>query len=104
MRLLISLIPAIPRSLFNLESGILGNLFSSILLVYLIYYRLARLYGLLVQSLYPDSEAVDAGISTDSPYYVLAGGTCPTVGVTGHVVCGGYGMFGRMIGEELFSM
>lgn len=45
--------------------------------------RQARLYGFIV-SLFPSA--------------LFGGGTCPTVGVTGLVLCGGYGMLGRWLG------
>jgi hypothetical protein len=45
--------------------------------------RLARLYGLILNS-------------TSS--FFTTGGTCPTVGVTGHILCGGYGFHGRKHG------
>ena len=54
--------------------------------------RLARLYGAVIQY---SAEAAAAG-ATDT--LVVAGGTCPTVGVTGHTLCGGYGMLGRHVG------
>ena len=49
--------------------------------------RLARLYGTIIE--YSDSVPDN---------FVIAGGTCPTVGVTGHCLCGGYGMLGRYVG------
>jgi hypothetical protein len=36
--------------------------------------------------------------ATGDNTYVVAGGTCPTVGVVGHTLCGGYGMLGRFVG------
>lgn len=42
--------------------------------------RLARLYGLIVQLFDADHYNMP---------FVIAGGTCPTVGVTGHILCGG---------------
>ena len=47
--------------------------------------RLARLCGSAIQA-FPGGE------------FTIAGGTCPAVGVTGHVLCGGFGYFGREIG------
>lgn len=49
--------------------------------------RLARLYGIIIE-LTEKSEQK----------YILGAGTCPTVGVTGHVLCGGYGYLGRNLG------
>ena len=49
--------------------------------------RLARLYGLVINET----------ASWNAPY-VIAGGTCPTVGVAGHILCGGYGLLGREVG------
>ena len=64
--------------------------------------RLGRFYGLLIQALdekrkREEEEGVRVR-GSDGPMSVVAGGTCPTVGVTGHMLCGGYGMFGRYIG------
>jgi hypothetical protein len=56
--------------------------------------RLGRFYGLFIQSLYSHGSS----LAEDGKNYVIAGGTCPTVGVSGHVLCGGYGFFGREIG------
>ena len=52
--------------------------------------RLGRLYGSILE--------ITAGINTENLTYVMGGGTCATVGVTGHVLCGGYGMLGRELG------
>ena len=30
--------------------------------------------------------------------FIYGAGTCPTVGLTGHILCGGYGYFGRKLG------
>jgi hypothetical protein len=54
--------------------------------------RLGRLYGTVVDL-------------TDR--YAIAGGTCHTVGVTGHTLCGGYGFMGRAVGltsDQLVSI
>lgn len=48
--------------------------------------RLGRLYGLV------------ASLKGRGQTYLFGGGTCPTVGVTGHVLCGGYGYLGRLLG------
>jgi hypothetical protein len=50
--------------------------------------RLARLYGLVINSTQ----------SQRGETLVIGGGTCPTVGVSGHVLCGGYGLLGRQVG------
>jgi hypothetical protein len=54
--------------------------------------RLGKLYGSVINS-------------TDE--FAVAGGTCHTVGVTGHSLCGGYGFMGRKIGftsDQLISI
>ena len=37
-------------------------------------------------------------ISSLTLYFFFLIGTCPTVGVTGHILCGGYGRLGRYTG------
>lgn len=60
--------------------------------------RLGRFYGLLIEALEEKRKGEIGGEEIDGPMSIVAGGTCPTVGVTGHMLCGGYGMFGRYIG------
>lgn len=75
------------------ESGVLMTVEAGI--------RLARMYGLVIQ--YSDAQAAAGSESS----YAVAGGTCPTVGVTGHTLCGGYGMLGRHVGltsDQLVSI
>eukprot|EP01038_Epipyxis_sp_PR26KG_P012336 gene12336-16545_t len=48
---------------------------------------------------YSNSRKVSNGEADDSFIEIQSGaGTCPTVGVTGHVLCGGFGYFGRLLG------
>ena len=47
--------------------------------------RLGRLYGEVIRNF-------------NNGEFVFGGGTCPTVGVVGHVLCGGYGLLGRKLG------
>jgi len=50
--------------------------------------RLGKLYGEIIQS----------KVTNFSDLWVVGGGTCPTVGVVGHILCGGWGYFGRSLG------
>jgi 6-phosphogluconolactonase (cycloisomerase 2 family)/FAD/FMN-containing dehydrogenase len=52
--------------------------------------RLGRLYGVFAD--------MNAGRSPSLPTLTIGGGTCPTVGASGHILCGGYGMLGRTVG------
>jgi hypothetical protein len=56
--------------------------------------RLGKLYGEVIRL----SNQLLQENERNHFSYVLGGGTCPTVGVAGHVLCGGYGMLGRRLG------
>mmetsp|Transcript_4929 Transcript_4929/g.7525 ORF Transcript_4929/g.7525 Transcript_4929/m.7525 type:complete len:543 (-) Transcript_4929:143-1771(-) len=49
--------------------------------------RLGRLYGSIID--------LTRGLKDT---YIFGGGTCPTVGISGHILCGGYGLLGRLLG------